>query len=65
MEEVETPYGPIPVKLKLVDGEIIAAVPEFEACRRAAEEHDMTTRQLYEAAAAIAWERFVKGKGAG
>ncbi len=59
LESVETPYGIIPVKLKIVDDEVIGAVPEFEACRTAAAQHGIATRAVYEAAAALAWQRFL------
>jgi uncharacterized protein (DUF111 family) len=33
---VETRFGQIPLKLKLMDGKIIQAAPEFDACASAA-----------------------------
>lgn len=59
IEQVETPYGAIPVKLKILDGAIMGAVPEFEACRAAAQQHGVATRAIYEAAAARAWTQFL------
>ncbi|MBA3534811.1 MAG: nickel pincer cofactor biosynthesis protein LarC [Ardenticatenales bacterium] len=59
MEQVDSPYGPIPVKLKLLDGVIIGAVPEYDACQAAALHHDVATRLVYEAASALAWQRFL------
>ncbi|MDQ4076873.1 MAG: nickel pincer cofactor biosynthesis protein LarC [Chloroflexota bacterium] len=60
MEQVETPFGSIPVKLKILEEEIVAAVPEFDACHHAAQQHDVAIRQVYEAAAAAAWQRFLE-----
>ncbi len=60
IETVETPFGLIPIKLKVMEGEVVGAVPEFEPCRLAAEAHHVPTRQVYEAAAAIAWQRFLQ-----
>ena len=37
VEEVATPFGPVAVKLGLLDGEIVHRAPEYEACRQAAE----------------------------
>jgi hypothetical protein len=38
-EEVETPYGKIRMKVGTLGSEVIRRTPEFEDCRRAAEEH--------------------------
>ncbi|MGB0389133.1 MAG: nickel insertion protein, partial [Ardenticatenaceae bacterium] len=59
MEEVETPFGSIAIKLKILEGEVIGAVPEFEACKAAAQAYGVATRQVYEAAAACAWHTFL------
>ncbi len=60
VEQVQTPFGPIPVKLKLVEGEVLGAVPEYDACHAAAQQHGLPTRQVYEAATALAWQRFLQ-----
>jgi hypothetical protein len=49
--EVETEYGPIPVKVALQDGRPIKAKPEYEACRRIACERGIPIRLIYEAVA--------------
>lgn len=59
MERVVTPYGEIAVKLKILGDEIVAAVPEYEDCKRAAHAHNVSLREVYEAAAAVAWQAFV------
>jgi len=47
---VRTPYGEISVKLGKLDGRIIQAAPEFESCRKVAEQAKVALRQVYEAA---------------
>jgi len=47
---VETPYGPIPVKVATLDGEVVNAAPEFDACRQAAERHRVPVREVMLAA---------------
>ncbi|MHB0987658.1 MAG: nickel pincer cofactor biosynthesis protein LarC [Bellilinea sp.] len=52
MRAIETCYGPVPVKLKILDGDIIQATPEFDACVRLAEQAGVpVTRVLQEAVA--------------
>lgn len=36
MRQVQTEFGPIPVKLRIVDGRVTGATPEYEACRAVA-----------------------------
>jgi uncharacterized protein (TIGR00299 family) protein len=50
VREVETPYGPIAVKISGREGQPQTIAPEFESCRRAAERHDVALRVVYEAA---------------
>jgi hypothetical protein len=54
IETVETPWGPIPVKVA-GDGVAHNASPEFEACRRAAEEHGVPLKTVYARALAAYW----------
>jgi len=50
IEHVDTPYGPVHVKVaELPDGTTKHA-PEYEDCRRLAEEHDVPLREVYRAA---------------
>jgi uncharacterized protein (DUF111 family) len=51
---VETCYGSIPVKCGVLDGRIIQAAPEYEACKRAAQERDVPVRLVYAEAARLA-----------
>ncbi|NLW85312.1 MAG: nickel pincer cofactor biosynthesis protein LarC [Planctomycetes bacterium] len=47
---VETPYGPLRVKVGSLDGKDITASPEFADCQRAAEAHHAAVRQVMAAA---------------
>lgn len=59
MDSVTTPFGDIPVKLKLIDNEVVGAVPEYEPCKAAAQTYGISTREVYEAASAVAWWTFI------
>jgi len=54
----QTPYGPVKVKIGSYDGTTTVTAPEFEDCRRVAEEAGVAVRRVYEAALAAA----VKGE---
>lgn len=47
---VDTRYGPIQVKLKIVDGIVWGAMPEYDDCLRAAEAAGVPVRLVYEEA---------------
>ena len=51
-ETVETPYGPVRVKLGVLDGRIVTASPEFADCAAAADAHHVPVREVLAAAAA-------------
>lgn len=51
---VATPFGEVQLKLKLVDGKIIGATPEFDDCRKLAEARGVAVKDVIEAAAAEA-----------
>jgi len=57
--EVETPWGAVRVKLGIMGGETVNAAPEYEDCRRLADEAGVPTKTVF-AAALAAW-----GAGAG
>jgi len=40
MTEVETPLGPVRVKVKWLDGKAVAATPEYDDCVGLARRHD-------------------------
>jgi uncharacterized protein (TIGR00299 family) protein len=53
-EKVTTEYGVVTVKLGLRNGEVLNAAPEFEDCRRLAEETKVPIKEV-QAAALTAW----------
>jgi uncharacterized protein (DUF111 family) len=53
---VDTPYGPVRVKLKLLDGVVAGASPEYEDCRRLAAERGVPLPRVYATAVAVASE---------
>lgn len=58
MREVQTRYGLVPVKLKILGGTVLGAAPEYDACKRIAEAAGVPLRLVYEAAAA-AGQQFI------
>lgn len=52
--QVDTPYGPLPVKVGSLEGQIIAARPEFEPARAAAQQAGVPVRTVLDAAAQAA-----------
>ncbi len=53
MQDIQTHYGSIPVKLKIIQGKVIQAVPEFDVCLRLADEHNLPVLQIIKEAEAI------------
>jgi uncharacterized protein (TIGR00299 family) protein len=51
---VETPWGPVPVKVGRLGGQVANAAPEFEACAALARAHDVAVKDV-QAAAVKAW----------
>jgi uncharacterized protein (DUF111 family) len=51
---VETAFGPVRVKVGRRGGKVVTAAPEYEDCRRLAEERGAAFREVY-AAAVAAW----------
>jgi len=49
---VSTPFGEVPVKLKILDNRPIQAMPEYDACVRLAEEQGAPLLAVYQAAQA-------------
>jgi uncharacterized protein (TIGR00299 family) protein len=60
MRTIETCYGQVPVKLKIMDGDVIQATPEFDACVRLAEKNNMTVFHIIKEADALAISSFKK-----
>ncbi len=53
-ESVETPFGPLLVKVKRLGSRIISASPEYEECRRIAEEQAIPLAEVYTVARSAA-----------
>ncbi len=47
---VETPFGPIRIKVGYRDGDALSATPEYEDCAAAAKKHDVALREVTNAA---------------
>ena len=54
---VETPFGKIRVKISKLGDEIMTVTPEYEDCKRAAEEKQVPLKTVMEEAKAIATSR--------
>jgi uncharacterized protein (TIGR00299 family) protein len=52
---VKTPHGDVRMKVARLNGHILNAAPEFDDCRRVAEEHRVPLKQIL-SEAALAWE---------
>ena len=48
---VQTPHGAVTVKLGKLNGKVVQATPEFESCRKLAEQTGVPIKQIYEATA--------------
>ncbi len=48
--QVETPYGLIPLKVKILDSKRVHAQPEYDACVKAAQEHGVAVSEVYASA---------------
>ena len=49
-EAVQTPWGEVRLKLGYLGDELVRCEPEYEDCRRIADEHDIPLREVYRAA---------------
>ena len=47
---VTTPFGEVTVKLGRLDGRVVQASPEYESCKRLAEQANVPLKQVYDAA---------------
>jgi uncharacterized protein (TIGR00299 family) protein len=52
---VQTPHGPVTVKLGFLDGGVAQVAPEFESCKKLAAEKNLAPAEIYRAAQA-AWK---------
>lgn len=48
--QVKTPFGEVTVKIGKLDGKIVQAAPEFESCRKVADQAKVPLKEVYEAA---------------
>jgi len=48
--QVQTPFGTASVKLGRLDGKVVQAAPEYDSCRRLAEQANVPIKQVYDAA---------------
>ena len=58
IQEVETEFGAVRVKLKYLAGEVVAASPEYEDCRRIAQETGRPLQEVFRRAEAEARELY-------
>jgi uncharacterized protein (TIGR00299 family) protein len=56
IERVETPFGPIAVKIGRRESVVVTVAPEYEDCRAAARRHGVPLREVMESASQ-AWRR--------
>jgi uncharacterized protein (TIGR00299 family) protein len=54
---VETPYGPIDVKVAHLDGRVVNEMPEFEQCRQAAAKANVPLKVVEEAVRKELWKQ--------
>ena len=47
---VQTPYGAVTVKVGKLDGKVLQAAPEFESCKKLAEQAKVPIKEVYDAA---------------
>jgi hypothetical protein len=45
---VDTPFGPLKVKLGKLDGQVVQASPEYESCKMLAQQAGVPLKQIYE-----------------
>ncbi|MDP2950077.1 MAG: DUF111 family protein, partial [Chloroflexota bacterium] len=53
-QQVTTPYGPVSIKLGILEGRVVNAAPEHEDCRRLAEAQRVPLKLVHQAALAAA-----------
>lgn len=59
-QQIETPLGPMLVKIKRLGAHIISVAPEYEECQRIANERHMPLTQVYEVAQKAAQSIIIK-----
>ena len=58
LERIETPFGPISMKVKRLGNRIISATPEYEDCQRIALEKGIPLEDVYDVARQVIKTRF-------
>ncbi len=59
---VQTRYGELSVKVGYLGGEVVTVAPEYEDCRRAAQDHNVALKVVYAAVLAAADELWQQGR---
>ena len=52
-ERIETPIGPLSVKIKRLGVQVVSATPEFEDCQRLAQEQGLPLEEVYQIAQGV------------
>ena len=60
-QTVDTPYGPVAVKIGRWHGQVVQISPEYESCRQAARHCGVPLKDVYQAAEAGARASLAKG----
>ena len=61
MRDVQTEFGPVAVKVKLLDGRPVAAAPEYDACRAVAVERGLPLQEVLARVTQAAREQLLAG----
>lgn len=59
MRTLATSWGPVRIKLKVIEGQVVAAVPEYSDVKNIADETGLSARQIHEQVAAEALRQFM------
>lgn len=58
-ESIDTPFGPVRIKIGELDGRVVAVKPEYADAARAADEAGVVVRLVLDTARAAAQERYI------
>ncbi|MBI3325454.1 MAG: LarC family nickel insertion protein, partial [Nitrospinae bacterium] len=61
LQTVDTPYGPVAVKIGRWRGRVVQISPEYESCRQAARHCNVPLKDVYQAAEAVARASLAQG----
>lgn len=61
MAAVETPWGPVNIKISSLAGQVANVAPEYEDCRRLAAEHGLPLKVVWQKALSLAWPLYGRG----